>query len=142
MTHNHEEGLCGTQATVLAVFLAKQRQSKAAIKNEIMICPTVLIPSVQHTISLFPCQRTVPVAIRVFLESSCNEDAIRNMVSGGGDCNTIATITGGIVLAYYKEAQTVIDMFPSPPQNMPCSTKSAGNSGRWGFWPMAQNWTA
>ena len=49
------------------------------------------------------CQGTVPVAIRAFLESWCYEDAIRNAVSVGGNSDTIAAITGGIEVAYYKE---------------------------------------
>ena len=48
------------------------------------------------------CQGTVPVAIRAFLESSSYEDAIRNAISVGGDSDTIAAITGGIALAFYK----------------------------------------
>jgi ADP-ribosylglycohydrolase len=44
----------------------------------------------------------VPVAFRAFYEATDYEDAIRNAVSVGGDSDTIAAITGGIALAYYK----------------------------------------
>ena len=46
---------------------------------------------------------TLPVALLAFLESTDYEDAIRNAISVGGDSDTIAAITGGIALAFYKE---------------------------------------
>ena len=45
---------------------------------------------------------TLPVALLAFLESTDYEDAVRNAVSVGGDSDTIAAITGGIALAFYK----------------------------------------
>ena len=47
------------------------------------------------------CQQTVPEAIVAFLESTGFEDALRNAVSLGGDCDTLACITGGIAEAFY-----------------------------------------
>ncbi len=107
-THNHEEGIRVASATALAVFLAKQGQSKEAIKKEIEFRfgydLSVSLDSIRPTYSFdVSCQGTVPVAIRAFLESWCYEDAIRNAVSVGGDSDTIAAITGGIAVAYYKE---------------------------------------
>ena len=107
-THNHDEGIRGAQATALAVFLAKQGQGKDAIKKEIELRLgynlDISLDSIRPTYSFdVSCQGTVPVAIRAFLESWCYEDAIRNAVSVGGDSDTIAAITGGIALAYYKE---------------------------------------
>ncbi len=107
-THNHDEGIRGASATALAVFLAKQDQGKEAIKKEIefrfgydlSISLNTIRPTYSFDVS---CQGTVPVAIRAFLESWCYEDAIRNAVSVGGDSDTIAAITGGIAVAYYKE---------------------------------------
>ena len=43
----------------------------------------------------------MPQAIRAFLESHDFEDSIRNVVSLGGDSDTLACITGGIAEAYY-----------------------------------------
>ena len=108
VTHNHDEGIRGASATALAVFLAKQGQNKETIKKEIeyrfgydlSISLDTIRPSYYFDVS---CQGTVPIAIRAFLESWCYEDAIRNAVSVGGDSDTIAAITGGIALAYYKE---------------------------------------
>lgn len=44
---------------------------------------------------------SVPQAIYCFLESDNFEDAIRKAISIGGDCDTIACITGSIAESYY-----------------------------------------
>ena len=44
----------------------------------------------------------MPVALLAFLESESYEDAIRNAVSVGGNSDTIAAVTGGIALAFYR----------------------------------------
>jgi ADP-ribosylglycohydrolase len=63
------------------------------------------------------CQSTVPEAIVAFLESSDFENAVRLAISLGGDSDTIASITGGIAGAFYKEipehiAQKVLGYLP------------------------------
>ena len=55
-------------------------------------------PTYHHVES---CQGTVPEAIIAFLESTDFEDAIRNAVSLGGDCDTLTCITGGLAEAFY-----------------------------------------
>src|SRR4029434_9012931 len=47
------------------------------------------------------CAGTVPPAIVAFLESSDFESAVRLAVSLGGDCDTLACISGAIAAAYY-----------------------------------------
>ena len=47
------------------------------------------------------CQGSVPQAIKCFLESDSFEDAVRNAVSLGGDCDTMGAIAGSIAEAYY-----------------------------------------
>ncbi len=106
VTHNHPEGVKGAQATALAVYLARTRHDKAAIKDELVrtfgydldrsldnIRPT-------YTFDV-SCQGSVPEAMIAFLESSSYEDAVRNAVSIGGDSDTLACIAGGIAEAYY-----------------------------------------
>ncbi|MBO4345336.1 MAG: ADP-ribosylglycohydrolase family protein, partial [Victivallales bacterium] len=107
-THDHPEGVRGAQATALAVLLARQGQSKNDIKKEVErrfdYDLSESLDSIRPTYSFdVSCQGTVPVAIRAFLESWCYEDAIRNAISVGGDSDTVAAITGGIALAFYKE---------------------------------------
>ncbi|PZO41506.1 MAG: hypothetical protein DCF19_09920 [Pseudanabaena frigida] len=106
VTHNHSEGIKGAQATAVAVFMARQGQSKEQIKAEIIksfgydLSRSLddIRPTYKFDVS---CQGTVPQAITAFLESTDFEDAIRNAISLGGDSDTLACITGGIAEAYY-----------------------------------------
>lgn len=108
-THNHPEGIKGAQAAALAVHLAKSGTEKHAIKEKIESMfgydlssrsLDEIRPGYTFDVS---CMGTLPVALLAFLESTDYEDAIRNAVSVGGDSDTIAAITGGIALAFYKE---------------------------------------
>ena len=108
ITHNHPEGIKGAQATAAAIFLARQGESKEAIRDYIEkqfgydlhnTCDEIR-PSYDWESS---CQGTVPPAIIAFIDSHDFEDAIRLAVSLGGDSDTLACITGGIAQAYYKE---------------------------------------
>ena len=107
VTHNHPEGVKGAQATAAAVFLARQGQSKTAIKQaltdmfgyDLDRSIDALRPTYEFDVS---CQGTVPPAIIAFLESTSFEEAIRKAISLGGDADTLACITGGIAEAYYR----------------------------------------
>ena len=107
-THNHPEGVKGAQAAALAVFWARTGKTKEEIQQGVterfgynVSTPLDKIrPTYRFDVS---CMGTLPVAIRAFLESTSYEDAIRNAISIGGDSDTIAAITGGIALAFYKE---------------------------------------
>jgi ADP-ribosylglycohydrolase len=106
VTHNHPEGIKGAQATAAAIFLARQGSAKWEIQDEIErrfrydlsfrlddIRPTYTFDS--------SCQGTVPQAIVAFLESASFEEAVRLAVSLGGDCDTLACISGSISAAFY-----------------------------------------
>lgn len=106
VTHNHPEGIKGAQAVSVAIFLAKNKKTKAEIKEYIeqefySLTRTLddIRPNYEFDVS---CQGSVPEAITAFLESVSFEDAIRNAVSIGGDSDTIAAITGSIAHAFYK----------------------------------------
>lgn len=105
VTHNHPEGLKGAEATVLAIYMARQGADKQAIRERIngYFYPLdFTIAAIRDSYSFSPtCQETVPQAIEAFLESSSFEDAIRTVISLGGDSDTLAAITGGIAEAYY-----------------------------------------
>ncbi|WP_434684095.1 ADP-ribosylglycohydrolase family protein [Pseudanabaena minima] len=106
VTHNHPEGIKGAQATAVAIYMARQGQSKEQIKAAIAksfsydLDRTLdeIRPIYQFNES---CQETVPEAIIAFLESTDFEDAIRNGISLGGDSDTLTCITGGIAEAFY-----------------------------------------
>ena len=106
VTHNHPEGIKGAQATALAIYMARQGQSKEQIKSAIAksfsydLDRTLdeIRPVYQFNES---CQETVPEAVIAFLESTDFEDAIRNGIFLGGDSDTLTCITGGIAEAFY-----------------------------------------
>ncbi len=108
ITHNHPEGIKGAQATAMAIFLAREKESKSIIKSYIEkefgydLSRTLeqLRPIYKFNES---CQETVPEAIIAFLESENFEDSIRKAVSLGGDSDTLACITGSIAEAFYQD---------------------------------------
>lgn len=108
ITHNHPEGIKGAQATAAAIFMARQGESKDAIRTYI---EQTFGYDLQHTCDEIrptydweaSCQGTVPPALIAFFDSHDFEESIRLAVSLGGDSDTLACITGGIAQAYYKE---------------------------------------
>src|SRR3954447_1023697 len=95
VTHDHPEGIKGVQAVASAVFLARTGQSKEQIKGFVetsfgyyLDTPLDEIrPKYEFQVS---CQKSVPQAIRAFLESDDFEDAVRKAISLGGDSDTLA----------------------------------------------------
>ena len=115
VTHNHPEGIKGAQATALAVFMARNGETKAAIRDEIIDrfgydlhrSLDNIRPDYRFDIS---CQGSVPEAIMAFLESSSYVDAVKNAISLGGDADTMACIAGGIAQAYYRQIpETIVE---------------------------------
>lgn len=106
VSHNHPEGIKGAKAVASAVFLAGNGADKDEIRryiedNYYTLDFTIdeIRPSYYFDVS---CQGSVPQAIECFLESTDFEDAIRNVVSIGGDCDTTGAIAGAIAYAYYN----------------------------------------
>ena len=106
VTHNHEQGIRGAQATAAAVFLARTGNSKEQIRRYTeeqfgyFLDETLadLRPTYAFDVS---CQGSVPATILAFLESDSYEDAVRNAISLGGDADTMACIAGAIAEAFY-----------------------------------------
>jgi len=106
VTHNHEHGIRGAQATAAAIFLARTGSSKDHIRRfteetfDYFLDETLadLRPTYSFDVS---CQGSVPQSIIAFLESNSYEDAVRNAISLGGDADTMACIAGGIAEAFY-----------------------------------------
>lgn len=106
VTHNHPEGIKGAQAVALAVFWARQGESKEAIRQglearfdyDLQRSLEAIRPKYRFDVS---CQGSVPESIIAFLEATDFEDALRNAISIGGDSDTIAAIAGSIAEAYY-----------------------------------------
>jgi len=113
VTHNHPEGIKGAQATALALFLARNGESKAGIKQQLSqgfgynLDRTLaeIRPTYRFDVS---CQGSVPQAIIAFLESDDFEDAVRKAISLGGDSDTIACIAGAMAHAFYRDIPAAI----------------------------------
>lgn len=105
VTHDHPDGIAGAQITAASVYLALHGKSKDEIRRytEETYAPlNFTLDEIRPTYSFdVSCRGTVPQAIKCFLESRDVEDAIRNAVSIGGDCDTSACIAGSIAEAFY-----------------------------------------
>lgn len=110
VTHNHPEGIKGAEAVAAAIFMAKSGKSKEDIRKfiaENYYNLDFTLDSIRASYSFeASCQRSVPQAIVAFLESYSFEDAIRGIVSIGGDTDTTAAITGSIAWAYCTAANS------------------------------------
>ena len=106
VTHNHPEGIKGAQAIAAAIFLARTGSSREQIRA--YISETFGYNLNRTCDEIRPvygwgalCQDTVPEALVAFFDSVDFEDAIRNAVSLGGDCDTLTCITGSVAEAHY-----------------------------------------
>lgn len=113
VTHNHEEGIRGAQATAAAIFLSRTGRDKGDVRDYVQArfgydlkrTLAEIRPEYSFDVS---CQGSVPEAMISFLESTDYESAVRNAVSLGGDADTMACIAGGIAEAYYGGVPDVI----------------------------------
>lgn len=105
VTHNSTDGVNGAQAIAASVYLARIGKSKEEIRKYVSDNYYPLnftLDDIRPTYSFdVTCKGSVPQAIVCFLESTDFEDAIRNAVSLGGDCDTIGAMAGAIAEAYY-----------------------------------------
>lgn len=107
-THNTLEAKLGAEVVAISVFMMKNSRSKEELKNYLdytydyyLDQKLILLRNSYEFTN--DTKETVRPAIIAFLESSSFEEALRNAVSLGGDCDTIATITCSIAEAYYKD---------------------------------------
>lgn len=103
-THNHPEGVRGAVSTAQAIWMARNKASMHAIREQMKKYYTIdfALDDIRETYEFNEtCQGTVPQALEAFYESESYEDAVRNAISIGGDSDTLAAITGSIAEAYY-----------------------------------------
>lgn len=134
LTHNSPEGIAGAQAIAVAVFMAKEKTSKEAIKGFIEKNFGYNLNMSNDDVRKFIAgldsagnthrerewaENTCPVAITAFLNSCGYEETIRTAISYGGDVDTIACMAGGIAAAYYGVPLDIIDgVAPYLPQDI------------------------
>ena len=106
VTHSHPDGIAGAQATAGAVFLARNGESKSAIKEfvekkfgyDLSRKLDDIRPRYSFDVS---CAGSVPESIICFLESDSFESALTLAISLGGDSDTMACIAGSIAEPFY-----------------------------------------
>ena len=109
ITHNHPEGLKGAEAVAMAIYMALHGSSKEEIRERMIneyypeIAGFDFDDLVAHYEFSEICQKSVPQAIYCFLISNSLEDAIRNCVAIGGDCDTTGSMAGAIAEAFYQK---------------------------------------
>ena len=109
ITHNHPEGLKGAEAVAMCIYLALHGSSKEEIKERMIndYYPEIAELDFGELVKTYEfseiCQKSVPQAIYCFLISNSLEDAIRNCVAIGGDCDTTGAMAGAIAEAYYQK---------------------------------------
>ena len=112
VTHNHPEGIKGAEAVAMCIYLARKGFSKEQIKERMVkeYYPEIKDLSFEELKKTYEfseiCQKSVPQAIYCFLISNGLEDAIRNCVAIGGDCDTTGAMAGAIAEAYYKNEKS------------------------------------
>ncbi|MCQ2814839.1 MAG: ADP-ribosylglycohydrolase family protein [Bacilli bacterium] len=108
ITHNHQEGIKGAEAVAMCIYLARTGKDKEYIKHYVKnnYYPEIdkldfdeLVKTYTFSVT---CQKSVPQAIYCFLISNSMEDAIRNCIAIGGDCDTTGAMAGSIAEAYYQ----------------------------------------
>ena len=113
VTHDHEQGIRGAQATAAAVFLARTGASKEQIRRyteeQFGYFLEETLDQIRPTYAFdVSCQGSVPQSILAFLESTDYEDAVRNAISLGGDADTMACIAGAIAEPFYGGVPSAI----------------------------------
>lgn len=109
ITHNHPEGLKGSEVTAMCIYKALHGATKEELKDYILSkYPEVadldyeeLRRTYYHGAEI--CQVTVPQALYCFLISNDFEDCLRTTISIGEDCATISAISCAIAEAFYKK---------------------------------------
>ena len=107
ITHNHPEGIKGAEFVASVIYLARTGHNKNEILSYVTnefdydlskTCDDIR-PNYYHQED---CPNTVPQAFAAFMEGRNYIDTIRNAVSLGGDCDTVACIAGSMAEAMYR----------------------------------------
>ncbi|NQU68582.1 MAG: ADP-ribosylglycohydrolase family protein [Candidatus Marinimicrobia bacterium] len=113
ITHNSPDGIAGAKAIALAIFMAREGNTKEEIRAKVSSRCRFEIKNSVEELKIFneenwafngsSIEESVPVALLCFLDATDYEDTIRNALYLGGDTDTIACMAGGIAQAFYRE---------------------------------------
>ena len=106
VTHNHPEGIRGAQAIAAGIWMARHGTRpddiRAFIENRFGYGLRLSVAELTENDGFsLRAEDTVPEALTAALEATSYEDAMRNALQIGGDCDTIACMAGGIAEALF-----------------------------------------
>lgn len=105
VTHNHPDGIKGAEATAVQIFLGLQGYDMRELAEYEEEYYYTIEYNVKWLIDNYMwcslCDGTCQPAFQCLYESTDFEDAIRNCMAIGGDCDTTGAICGGIAEAVY-----------------------------------------
>ena len=131
VSHDHPEGIKSAKAAATAGYMAKTGSTMEEIRA---FLTERYYPEIadMHVADLLKTYRreigntrrrewapySVPQALVCFLESTSFEDAVRNCILIGGDCDTTAAVAGGVAELYYGIPDglrlKVLEFLPEP----------------------------
>jgi len=120
ISHNHPEGIKGGECIAMCVYLARIGKDKEYIKQYVIdnYYPELKLMKLKDIAPSYgydeqgkwvTCQGSVPHAVMCFIESTNFEDCIKNVLSLGGDVDTIGAMAGAIAEAYYGVSNNLED---------------------------------
>ena len=105
VTHNHPDGIKGAEATAVQIFLARQGMGLGDLKKyeeeHYYSIDYDLAWLLENYCWHSLCDGTCQPAYECLYESLSYEEAIRNCMRIGGDCDTTGAICGGIAEAVW-----------------------------------------
>ncbi len=111
ITHDHPDGIMGAESTAVQIFQAthgiKLNSLKEYEKNNYYQLNYNLEWLQKNYTWHSLCNGTCQAAFVCLYESTSFEDAIRNCISIGGDCDTTAAICGGIAEAVWGIPESI-----------------------------------
>ena len=100
VTHDHPEAMAASRAVALAIFLARSGHSPNQIKVRVQSDFGYDLDKERSGFDLRAGETTMR-ALRSALNADCYETAIRDVMRGGGDTDTLACIAGGVAEALH-----------------------------------------
>jgi ADP-ribosylglycohydrolase len=104
VSHNHPDAVAAAQAVALAIFLARQKSSRDEVRRHLMqrfgydLTPERAAAADGFDLS---AAGTVRTALTAALDAEDWEDAVRGVISLGGDTDTLACIAGAVAEAIH-----------------------------------------
>lgn len=112
-SHNHPDSIKAAEAVAVSIYMLNCKISKEELKKYIERHYFSLKYNMEELRENYQFTsraiNSVPQAIYCFLQSNDFEDAIRKVISIGGDTDTLACIVGALAESYYGVPEELIE---------------------------------